>query len=100
MFHKTDLSDFSEHPFLTQLTLQHKVTFADATGNIWIDPLLEPIEPDDIIKIMLATDNHVGYLARDPVHGQDSINSFKEILELAVKYNVCLYSFSPAPPLS
>ncbi|THH29504.1 hypothetical protein EUX98_g4702 [Antrodiella citrinella] len=37
---------------------------------------------------MLATDNHIGYNERDPVRGQDSINTFKEILQLAVKYDV------------
>ncbi len=37
---------------------------------------------------MLATDNHIGYLERDPVRGQDAINTFKEVLELAVKYDV------------
>ncbi|KAK0220947.1 Mre11 DNA-binding presumed domain-containing protein [Armillaria nabsnona] len=44
--------------------------------------------PDDTIKIMLATDNHIGYLERDPVRGQDSINTFREILQLAVKRDV------------
>jgi len=37
---------------------------------------------------MLATDNHIGYLERDPVRGQDSINTFREILQLAVKHDV------------
>lgn len=37
---------------------------------------------------MLATDNHIGYLERDPIRGQDSINTFKEILQLAVKHDV------------
>ena len=37
---------------------------------------------------MLATDNHIGYLERDPIRGQDSINTFKEILQLAVKNDV------------
>jgi double-strand break repair protein MRE11 len=40
---------------------------------------------------MLATDNHIGYMERDPVRGQDSVNTFKEILQLAVKHNVTLY---------
>lgn len=40
------------------------------------------------IKIMLATDNHIGYLERDPVRGQDAINTFREILQLAVKHDV------------
>nr|GAT52877.1 predicted protein [Mycena chlorophos] len=44
--------------------------------------------PDDTIKIMLATDNHIGYMERDPIRGQDSINTFKEILQLAVKHDV------------
>ncbi|KAI0316569.1 Metallo-dependent phosphatase-like protein [Amylostereum chailletii] len=44
--------------------------------------------PEDTIRIMLATDNHIGYLERDPIRGQDSINTFKEILQLAVKHDV------------
>ncbi|EMD37107.1 hypothetical protein CERSUDRAFT_115025 [Gelatoporia subvermispora B] len=43
---------------------------------------------DDTIKIMLATDNHIGYLERDPIRGQDSIEAFREILQLAVKHDV------------
>ncbi|KDQ54153.1 hypothetical protein JAAARDRAFT_209590 [Jaapia argillacea MUCL 33604] len=43
---------------------------------------------NDTIRIMLATDNHIGYNERDPIRGQDSINSFKEILQLAVKHDV------------
>lgn len=42
----------------------------------------------DHIKIMLATDNHIGYMERDPVRGQDSIRTFEEILQLAVQHNV------------
>ncbi|KAL0579922.1 meiotic recombination [Marasmius crinis-equi] len=42
----------------------------------------------DTIRILLATDNHIGYLERDPIRGQDSINTFKEILELAKKKDV------------
>ena len=43
---------------------------------------------DDTIRILLATDNHIGYMERDPIRGQDSINTFKEILQLAVKNDV------------
>jgi hypothetical protein len=42
---------------------------------------------------MLATDNHIGYMERDPVRGQDSINTFREILQLAVKHDVRLDVF-------
>lgn len=44
----------------------------------------------DRIKIMLATDNHIGYMERDPVRGQDSIRTFEEILKLAVEHDVDL----------
>jgi double-strand break repair protein MRE11 len=40
---------------------------------------------------MLATDNHIGYMERDPIRGQDSINTFKEILQLAVKHDVTAF---------
>ena len=42
---------------------------------------------------MLATDNHIGYMEMDPVRGQDSINTFKEILQLAVKHDVSVLYF-------
>lgn len=51
----------------------------------------------DSIRIMLATDNHIGYLERDPVRGQDSINTFKEILQLARKYDVTCFSTGLKP---
>ncbi|KAI0800087.1 DNA repair exonuclease [Fomes fomentarius] len=51
-------------------------------------PTIHNAFPADTIKIMLATDNHIGYLERDPIRGQDSINAFKEVLQLAVKHDV------------
>ncbi|KAK0547269.1 meiotic recombination [Tilletia horrida] len=51
--------------------------------------LFDDAENDpDCVRIMLATDNHIGYQEKDPVRGQDSINTFKEILQLAVDNNV------------
>ncbi|KZT52600.1 DNA repair exonuclease [Calocera cornea HHB12733] len=44
--------------------------------------------PEDTFRILLATDNHIGYNERDPIRGQDSINTFKEILQLAVTHEV------------
>ncbi len=44
---------------------------------------------EDTIRILLATDNHIGYMERDPIRGQDSINTFKEILQLTAKHDVC-----------
>lgn len=42
----------------------------------------------DTFRILVATDNHIGVNERDPVRSQDSINTFKEILQLAVKHEV------------
>ncbi|GAA6043588.1 hypothetical protein JCM8097_005270 [Rhodosporidiobolus ruineniae] len=50
--------------------------------------LTQPARPDSTVKILLATDNHIGYAEKDPVRGRDSINTFKEILDLAVANDV------------
>lgn len=44
--------------------------------------------PEDTFRILVATDNHIGYMERDAIRGQDSINTFREILQLAVKLDV------------
>jgi double-strand break repair protein MRE11 len=43
---------------------------------------------EDIISVLIATDNHLGYLERDPVRGNDSFAAFEEILIHAAKQNV------------
>ncbi|RKP22236.1 Metallo-dependent phosphatase-like protein [Syncephalis pseudoplumigaleata] len=40
------------------------------------------------ISILVATDNHLGYLEKDPVRGQDSFQTFEEILRLAQLHEV------------
>ena len=42
----------------------------------------------DTIRILVATDNHVGYGERDPIRGDDSWKSFHEVLCLAKKHDV------------
>jgi double-strand break repair protein MRE11 len=37
----------------------------------------------DTITILIATDNHVGYVERDPIRGKDSEKTFAEIMQLA-----------------
>ncbi|KAF8635559.1 hypothetical protein AX15_000209 [Amanita polypyramis BW_CC] len=51
-------------------------------------PTISNSVQENTIRILLATDNHIGYIERDPIRGQDSINTFKEILQLAVKHDV------------
>lgn len=43
---------------------------------------------DNSIRILVATDNHLGYAEKDAVRGEDSFTTFEEILELAVSENV------------
>jgi len=55
------------------------------------------------VRILIATDTQyvvyctsshsLGYLERDPVRGQDSLNTFKEILQLAKDRNVSVFCF-------
>lgn len=37
----------------------------------------------DTIRILVATDNHVGYEERDPIRKDDSWKTFDEIMNLA-----------------
>lgn len=39
-------------------------------------------------RILVATDNHVGYLEKDPIRGNDSFESFEEILQIATDEEV------------
>lgn len=43
---------------------------------------------DDMLRILIATDNHLGYMERDPIRGNDSFVSFEEILQQARKLKV------------
>lgn len=42
----------------------------------------------DTIRILLTTDNHVGYLENDPIRGDDSWKTFQEIAVLAREHDV------------
>lgn len=43
---------------------------------------------EDTIRILVATDNHVGYNERDPIRGDDSWKTFHEIMSLAKERDV------------
>lgn len=36
-----------------------------------------------MVRIMISTDNHLGYLEKDPVRGDDSFRAFEEVLQIA-----------------
>ena len=46
------------------------------------------IQGPDTIRILVSTDNHVGYEERDPVRKNDSANTFNEVLEIAKERDV------------
>ena len=50
----------------------------------------EETPANDTFKILIATDNHLGYMEKDPVRGQDSFSTFEEILRIAKDRNVRL----------
>lgn len=52
-------------------------------------PPVDKIEAGpDTIRILLTTDNHVGYLENDPIRGDDSWKTFNEIAALAQQHDV------------
>lgn len=42
----------------------------------------------DTVRILVASDNHVGYAERDAIRGDDSWKAFDEILQIARKKDV------------
>ncbi|XP_017487509.1 PREDICTED: double-strand break repair protein MRE11-like [Rhagoletis zephyria] len=48
----------------------------------------EEVDTEDVLRIMVATDNHLGYAEKNAVRGDDSFIAFEELLELAVQEDV------------
>ena len=55
-------------------------------------PLLcRDADPDpnaDVMKILIATDNHLGYMEKDEVRKDDSFEAFEEIFQIAKREKV------------
>ncbi|RDW66031.1 hypothetical protein BP6252_09666 [Coleophoma cylindrospora] len=49
---------------------------------------MPPLGPADTIRILVATDSHVGYEERDPIRKDDSWQSFDEVMCLAKEQDV------------
>ncbi len=45
-------------------------------------------DDEDALRILVATDNHLGYMEKDPIRGNDSFISFEEILCIAKEKEV------------
>jgi hypothetical protein len=67
-------------------------------------PTLCPLPPrhacsgENTVRIIVATDNHLGFMEKDPVRGQDSFNAFEEILATAREQQVSARSAVLATP--
>ncbi|TYJ56831.1 DNA repair protein (mre11) [Cryptococcus floricola] len=72
---------------MTQSRSQREYT--EASEEQPLPPSIDQrIDTDNCFRILVATDNHIGYAEKDPVRGQDSINTFREILQIAQKEQV------------
>lgn len=49
---------------------------------------------EDIVSIIVSTDNHLGYMEKDPIRSNDSFLAFEEVLATAKKHNVDLVILS------
>jgi double-strand break repair protein MRE11 len=47
-----------------------------------------PFDEENTLKILVTTDNHMGYRETDLIVGEDSFNSFEECLKIANDENV------------
>lgn len=46
-------------------------------------------DPDqDTLRVLVSTDNHLGFMERDPIRGMDSFAALEEVLHLAKKHKV------------
>ena len=41
------------------------------------------LNENSVFRIIIATDTHLGYLENDEIRGDDSFNSFEEILKIS-----------------
>jgi len=49
---------------------------------------------EETLRVLVSTDNHLGYMERDPIRGNDSFAAFEEVLLLAKRHNVSQLSCS------
>lgn len=47
-----------------------------------------PVEDENTFKILLASDIHLGYLEKDAIRGEDTFNTFNEIMGYAKQHQV------------
>lgn len=69
----------------------HNKPNPDTTGSSVPSPTAQRYNDDpDTCRILLSTDNHLGYAERDSIRGMDSFAAFEEVLYLGQLYHVDL----------
>ncbi|KAL6937642.1 hypothetical protein ACO0RG_004158 [Hanseniaspora osmophila] len=63
-------------------------TLSSKNGSIEGPGSLTEYPGENVIRILVSTDNHIGYSETDPIMGDDSWKTFFEIMELGTTYNV------------
>ena len=56
--------------------------------------ITEPVDNDvdeDTVRIMVSTDNHLGFEEKDPIRGNDSFAAFEEVLSIAKRTKVRIF---------
>jgi hypothetical protein len=76
-------------PTLTGLLVPLRIPFSVCT---------DLFKAADTIRILVATDSHVGYEERDPIRKDDSWKSFDEIMQLARTQDVSRRSATGSIP--
>ena len=49
---------------------------------------------NDLVRIMITTDNHLGYMEKDPVRSEDSFAAFEEVGGAFLCVHACLFCVS------
>jgi len=49
---------------------------------------------EDTLRVLISTDNHLGYAERDPIRGLDSFAAFEEVLALAKRHKCDMVLFA------
>jgi hypothetical protein len=55
--------------------------------SVNVDDSITRNDDPDMFRILLSTDNHLGYAERDTVRGMDSFAAFEEVLYLAKRFH-------------
>ena len=61
---------------------------SEPENNANAQPTVDNHVDESTLRIMVSTDNHLGYAERDPIRGDDSFAAFEEVLLLAKRHNV------------